>query len=299
MNCDSLYLDERPTESSITRAYSTYYTHKEREKLQKNLNKIKETALSLKQGYLNFVLQADIQPSIDLPVFIYRLLEDHHLSPRMFLQDIQTHRPGCMLDIGCGDGRLMRIAEKYGWKVTGLELDEMAIQQATISGLSVHHGSYHDIPNLERKFNLIICSHVLEHVHDPRLLISMALNALADNGIVWLQWPNPESDGINKFAENWRGLEAPRHICLPSIKSVCEYIMSNHSPAVTLEDKSNHWKWSRITMHEDSEVISDARKGIVRKPNYIRAILKYCFKPKKHIQCELNTICLRKSQVVV
>jgi len=37
---------------------------------------------------------------------------------------------------------------------------------------------------------------------------------------VWLSQPNLEASGLSQFGSNWRGLEAPRHLCLYTRKSL-------------------------------------------------------------------------------
>jgi 2-polyprenyl-3-methyl-5-hydroxy-6-metoxy-1,4-benzoquinol methylase len=61
-----------------------------------------------------------------------------------------------------------------------------------------------------------MCSHVLEHVHEPRDLLAKLKIAIKPGGVLLLTLPNALSPMRSHFGNNWRGLEAPRHISIPS-----------------------------------------------------------------------------------
>jgi SAM-dependent methyltransferase len=61
----------------------------------------------------------------------------------------------------------------------------------------------------------VVCSHVLEHVHRPVHLLGLLLAALRPEGILLLSAPNASSHLRRHYGENWRGLEAPRHLAIP------------------------------------------------------------------------------------
>lgn len=290
-SCDSLYVDARPTEASIWRAYAHYYTHAVENSCLPStlLKKIVGALMSIKQGYLNFALGTNLPNSIRFPSYFYRILDKLELLPRIFLQDIRSSKPGRMLDLGCGDGRLMLIAKRYGWDVEGLEQDNAAVQSARKKGLVVHLGSYQDIVGLDRKFDLIVCSHVIEHVHDPRKLISLAFASLEESGQLWLQWPNPKSDGLRKYGVHWRGLEAPRHISLPSVDSIQKYARSIE-PAFVVKNNSESWKWAQISMYEASEKIKKSGSSRIGHINFLRAALRFLLTKSNIAECELCTV---------
>lgn len=294
-DCDSIYLGERPTEETIANAYINYYTHSDDSK--KRISVILLIALAaklLKQGYLNYSLGADCSPAISLPTFLYKWMEKKYLLPRIFLQDLFPCRPGNMLDIGCGDGKFMTIAEAYGWETVGIDLDLNAVKAATAKGLKVLNASYQQINEGNQKYDLIICSHVLEHVHNPLDFLAQCLGALAPNGQIWLQWPNPSSSGIYKFRQFWRGFEAPRHLCLPSIRSVRNFVMSKIDNSIICRDMSEHWQWGQIVMNESSKQIQAISGKSRYRCNYIGSAIKYIFASKHGSLYELNTLCLRK-----
>ena len=60
----------------------------------------------------------------------------------------------------------------------------------------------------------ITLSHVIEHLHDPIAVLRRLHAALRPGGRIWLQTPNIDSRGAERFGVAWRGLEAPRHLVM-------------------------------------------------------------------------------------
>ena len=227
-----------------------------------------------------------------LPIWLYRILGGIGLLPRSPLHDISRRLPGKMLDIGCGSGKLLKFAKQLGWDVVGIELDENAAKASRVEGLNVIHGSFTEIEQLDQQFDLIVCSHVLEHVYDPALLISLSLSRLAKEGEFWLQWPNPCADGLEYFGGHWRGLEAPRHIAIPSLSAV-RNMVNNVSPKCSVKDKSSHWLWSQMSMDTSSKAIQNkelpSNSGVT-----VKSLVRYVISRWKIKQCELCIITIKR-----
>lgn len=69
------------------------------------------------------------------------------------------------------------------------------------------------------EFDVVILSHVIEHLHDPVALLKMCHLLLEKNGLLVLLTPNVASYGHRKFGAGWCGLESPRHIHLFTCKN--------------------------------------------------------------------------------
>ena len=129
-----------------------------------------------------------------------------------------------MLDIGCGNGRFLLRAREAGWQVQGLDPDAKAAQAARLADLPVHVISFEDLPAAEN-YDVVTCSHVIEHVHSPRALLLSMRSHLRPGGMLWLATPNAHSLGHLIFREKWRGLEPPRHLqifCIASLRKLLD-----------------------------------------------------------------------------
>lgn len=121
------------------------------------------------------------------------------------LDVIKKRAPGKkVLDIGCGTGDVMKLLLNNGIDACGLDPSTYAIEVAKANGCTnVHNCSIDDFykQNIE-KFDAIVLVNVLEHVPDPKGLISMVNNMLVDNGIVVIVVPNDFSR-IQALAKRW------------------------------------------------------------------------------------------------
>lgn len=128
--------------------------------------------------------------------------------------------PGRLLEVGCGNGKRLARMRDLGWDVTGQEIDSVASEYVRQEkGIPVHLGPLEtmDTPG---EFDVVILSHVIEHLHDPVALLKMCHLLLKKNGLLVLLTPNVASYGHRKFGAGWCGLESPRHIHLFTCKKL-------------------------------------------------------------------------------
>ena len=122
-----------------------------------------------------------------------------------------------LLDIGCGGGDFLGVAQKLGYRAVGLEPDPSAVKVALARNLDVHTGHLPNTQLPSEAFEQITLSHVLEHLHHPLEAAAELLRLLKPGGRIWFRQPNLGASGLNIFGKFWRGLEAPRHLCLMDI----------------------------------------------------------------------------------
>jgi len=74
------------------------------------------------------------------------------------------------LDIGCGVGSNLKILEKYSQNVQGIDYSEKAIDYCRKKKYQhVSIGDVHHL-NINNKYDLILCSDILEHVDDNKAM---------------------------------------------------------------------------------------------------------------------------------
>ena len=122
--------------------------------------------------------------------------------------------PGRMLDIGCGNGRLMYLARRAGWDVKGLELSPvMAKLVRQRLGAAVVVADFLDVEAEEidaGKFDVICLRHVLEHLPECLPAMRKIRALLVTHGHVLIELPNVES--ISKKLKRFmtrRGIRKP------------------------------------------------------------------------------------------
>jgi 2-polyprenyl-3-methyl-5-hydroxy-6-metoxy-1,4-benzoquinol methylase len=98
-----------------------------------------------------------------------------------------------ILDVGCGAGDNAKWLKDQGKIVDGITLSE---QDKLLAGEYMRDIFIYNLelglPNIvkNRKYDVVICSHVLEHICWPQALLKDILNVLDDNGRLIVALPN-------------------------------------------------------------------------------------------------------------
>jgi SAM-dependent methyltransferase len=123
----------------------------------------------------------------------------------------QQRGTGRLIDIGCNEGRGLRIYARNGFQVEGLELNETAAAVARESGFVVQTCLLADfVPT--QPYNVVVLSNVLEHSLDPHQMLRNVHRILAGCGQVWISCPNSESWFRRIFGRSWINWHVPFHI---------------------------------------------------------------------------------------
>ena len=104
-------------------------------------------------------------------------------------------RPRSVLDVGCGLGLTGQVARGRGARVVGIELDEAARRVAAtrldeVLGVDLEHPEALGAALGARRFDLILCGDVLEHLRDPLAVLRRLLEHLDEEGRVVVSLPN-------------------------------------------------------------------------------------------------------------
>lgn len=119
----------------------------------------------------------------------------HEINPLRleFIKDKVNLDGATVLDIGCGGGILTEALAKYGSIVTGIdasvELIDIAKQHAEQDSIKINylHCRVEDSVEKfakEKKFDVITCMELLEHVDDPAQVIQASTQLLKPGGTV-------------------------------------------------------------------------------------------------------------------
>lgn len=118
---------------------------------------------------------------------------------------LKTRAPGSrLLDIGFGRGHLLQLAAAFGFEVYGVDrspalIDDLQpllgkrLHQAGLDGSDLPWGS----------FDVIVMSHVLEHLEDPGAMLRKAARALNPEGVLYVAVPDMDSIQFKIFGRKW------------------------------------------------------------------------------------------------
>jgi ubiquinone biosynthesis O-methyltransferase len=99
-----------------------------------------------------------------------------------------------VLDVGCGNGSELALPlARLGFQVTGIDIHGPSIEHAKQLGVDIKNLSYicGRVEDLKSPpYDVVILSEVLEHLREPRFLLSAALEHLNKNGMIIVTVPN-------------------------------------------------------------------------------------------------------------
>jgi len=112
-------------------------------------------------------------------------------------------KPGTMLEIGCGNGRLLHHAKHDGWTVRGLELSPFlaeSVKKRLDIDVEVANFLEYKVKESDR-YDLVLLRHVLEHLPDSKGALRSIHSMLANGGHALLEFPN--IDGMDIRYKRW------------------------------------------------------------------------------------------------
>jgi SAM-dependent methyltransferase len=107
---------------------------------------------------------------------------------------------GAVLDVGAGDGSLVRAFRARGREAVGLERVATPYAQAG------------EIEHVEGEWSAVVFWHSLEHFRNPTSGLEAAAAKLKPGGLLVVAVPNFDSVQARIFGRRWFALDLPRHL---------------------------------------------------------------------------------------
>lgn len=142
---------------------------------------------------------------------------------KRILRPVLRKAPGkSFLDIGCNTGFGVEAARQLGYRATGIDLSEEAIEIArrlypenrfifgTAQGFA-QNGEY---------FDAILCREVIEHMPEVHSFMAALRSLLKVGGVLWLTTPDAEHFRVPKNFPEWKEVIPPEHVSFFNLKSL-------------------------------------------------------------------------------
>jgi 2-polyprenyl-3-methyl-5-hydroxy-6-metoxy-1,4-benzoquinol methylase len=239
------------------------------------------------------VVFTDPMPSAEKLDFLYENLyfyESHRIIEKekkfraqklaSYIKKIGNARK--ILEIGPMYGQLMEELRNLGMDSSGIEIDEDAVGYCVKRGLDVKKMHFSDFLSQEKdnKYNLIILSHVQEHLLSPKEDMIKLKRHLTDNGKILMIVPNINSMTARIFGKYWGYWDVPAHTSHFNQRSVANFLKSCNLEIIDLHllGGSSLLFFSSISkllgVSAKKIKITDTRKKILK---IISSVLKYWY----------------------
>lgn len=114
-------------------------------------------------------------------------VHEEHFNSAVQREIRQFQRSGSVLDVGCGCGNFLRVMRDGGFSVAGVERSESGWRYAVeTNGLDAFHGSIEDFleSRPEASFDVITMLNVLEHLKQPRVILTSLAKITNPGGLL-------------------------------------------------------------------------------------------------------------------
>jgi len=109
-----------------------------------------------------------------------------------------------VLDIGCATGALLDDLRSRGWHVTGVEISPCAEYAGNARKLDVRSIPLEENKFPDKSFDVVLASHLIEHLNDPKSFLHDVHRILKDGGFCFITTPNISGFQSRLFGSKWR-----------------------------------------------------------------------------------------------
>lgn len=129
------------------------------------------------------------------------------------------HIDSKILDLGCGSGQLLLFLQSEGFSnLTGYDpLIATDIHYDTSPSVHVYRRGIEECADV---FDAVFLHHSLEHIWDPCRIFESLSKCVVAGGLLLIRTPIATSYAWRHYGTNWVQLDAPRHLCIHSPKSI-------------------------------------------------------------------------------
>jgi 2-polyprenyl-3-methyl-5-hydroxy-6-metoxy-1,4-benzoquinol methylase len=209
-DCGLLWLNPRPATEELGRLYENYFTHEVDPPDSRGNGLRDQVRRAIQQRLLGY--PARLSTRVRALAALLRLVPWYRASAMRELFWLPATDTGRLLDMGCGNGKPMQRFVDAGWTATGIDFDAEAVAAARSVGLDARVGALRQQAFPDAHFDVILMSHVIEHLADPIAELTECRRILRRSGSIVIATPNARGLGHRLFGRHWQGLETPRHL---------------------------------------------------------------------------------------
>lgn len=140
---------------------------------------------------------------------------DRAASNLMLLEHLTrlVGQPAQLLDIGFGDGLLLKQAQQHGWISWGVETSANLVNRLAdqMHKAQLYHGDLAEAHYPTGHFDVVTLINVLEHLKDPNQILTEVARVTRPGGIIAVHVPNVNSLSARFQGAKWHHYEPLEH----------------------------------------------------------------------------------------
>ncbi len=130
-------------------------------------------------------------------------------------REVEAIRPESTLDVGCGEGFVLRALGEAAGRVYACDLSPTAVEacRAAVPGVEAQVASATDLPYDDDAFDVVICLEVLEHLDDPSVAVRELARVSRGHlvlSVPWEPWFQLGNLARGKYLSRWGN--HPEHV---------------------------------------------------------------------------------------
>jgi SAM-dependent methyltransferase len=154
------------------------------------------------------------EDALDVPSFVHEQLD------RLLAGFADARHTNRWLDVGFGQGALLRAAAAAGWDVTGTEVAPVPVAHLAAAGFDVHLRDVGDAGFDPGTFDVATMIEVLEHVAEPGKLLEATVAAMREGGRLYITTPNATGLSGRVLGTRWSVVSPPEHLQVFTVRGL-------------------------------------------------------------------------------
>ena len=159
-------------------------------------------------------LRTQLGRDLDATDYQSRLMEVQKFFAAPVCHLLRSRAPGPrLLDVGFGQGWILRLARSYGFEPYGIETSPRQMEALRpLLGAHLYAPEAGDFSIPWNGFDAVVISHVLEHLTDPSELLREVFRIMNPDGVLYVAVPDIESLQFRLFGKRWEVISPLTHV---------------------------------------------------------------------------------------
>lgn len=154
-----------------------------------------------------------------------------------------VRKQGKILEIGSSTGLMLKLFEKKGWDILGIEISKRAGEFARKQGIATLITSFEMVNLPKKSFEAIVLNHTLEHLKKYDGVLEKINDLLVSEGIILIDVPNFGGLSAKILGRHWPYLLPFEHRWHFTFKSLLKILKKHNFKIVYAESASGIWDY--------------------------------------------------------